>query len=309
MGRYLAARMRLGAATGDTATVIECFEHALAIARVLAFRPFMIERTVGVGIAQEAMAEARLYAGTGSLSADDARRMLAIMDRQLAWPGVALQIEGSRLMALDLVQQTHSAGGLIPGRLLYAHYESMISGGAPDQGFTAIRNVAGLVMPSRAETVRTVDAMHDGMLTSVGLNPRQRAEHGFDLPVFVGSLPARQVLVRQVSDAGVEPLLLAHDVHEALAGLTRLRLALLMHQQTRGSYPESLAALAPAFIPELPRDPFADDGSFVYRTDGTGFVLWSVGWDGVDNGGAEGEGTQAFERTHEGTDFVVRVGG
>jgi hypothetical protein len=62
-------------------------------------------------------------------------------------------------------------------------------------------------------------------------------------------------------------------------------LALKRYQQRHGSYPADLTSLAPEFMRAAPRDPM--DGDLLrYRQlpDGT-FLLYSVGVDGVDNGG------------------------
>jgi len=74
---------------------------------------------------------------------------------------------------------------------------------------------------------------------------------------------------------------------------TVLLIALQRHRVEHGAYPDTLDALVPAYIDELPADGFAPDGRFVYRvldaaaeTPAGGFLLYSVGADGVDHGGA-----------------------
>jgi hypothetical protein len=62
-------------------------------------------------------------------------------------------------------------------------------------------------------------------------------------------------------------------------------IALKRYHLQRSSYPENLNALVPAFLRAVPKDPW-DGKSLRYRTlpEG-GFVLYSVGKDGEDNGG------------------------
>ena len=62
-----------------------------------------------------------------------------------------------------------------------------------------------------------------------------------------------------------------------------IELALHAHRLEKGSLPEALADLKPGFLKEIPEDPFTG-GSFVYRITDT-FELYSVGPDGVDDGG------------------------
>lgn len=60
--------------------------------------------------------------------------------------------------------------------------------------------------------------------------------------------------------------------------------ALERHWLARGSYPESLAAHAPEFGP-LPSDPMSGQPFRYERTADGRFRLWSVGWNGKDDGG------------------------
>lgn len=60
--------------------------------------------------------------------------------------------------------------------------------------------------------------------------------------------------------------------------------ALERHRLARGSYPESLAALAPEFGP-LPTDPMSGQPFRYERTADGRFRLWSLGWNGKDDGG------------------------
>ncbi|MCB1237895.1 MAG: hypothetical protein KDM91_22710, partial [Verrucomicrobiae bacterium] len=64
----------------------------------------------------------------------------------------------------------------------------------------------------------------------------------------------------------------------------RLCLALRRHQLAKGELPNSLDELIPEFMDEIPTDPFDDARSV--RWDSDRQILYSVGWDVVDNGGA-----------------------
>ena len=74
-----------------------------------------------------------------------------------------------------------------------------------------------------------------------------------------------------------------HDQRRALLRMFAIELALHAHRLEKGSLPEALADLKPGFLKEIPEDPFTG-GSFVYRITDT-FELYSVGPDGVDDGG------------------------
>lgn len=77
--------------------------------------------------------------------------------------------------------------------------------------------------------------------------------------------------------------LVAH--HETIRRLTITAIALERHRLRHGSYPESLTALVPDMLREVPVD-IQDAQPMRYRFETNGeFLLWSVGKNGVDDGG------------------------
>ncbi|HUC85856.1 MAG TPA: hypothetical protein VL970_11735 [Candidatus Acidoferrales bacterium] len=68
--------------------------------------------------------------------------------------------------------------------------------------------------------------------------------------------------------------------------LARTAIALERYRQTDGDYPESLNALLPSFISQIPADVIGGK-PLKYRRDANGqFVLYSLGWNGIDDHGA-----------------------
>lgn len=88
------------------------------------------------------------------------------------------------------------------------------------------------------------------------------------------------------------------DREEASVALLQTSLALAARRAARAAdepaWPERLDDLVPEHLAAIPRDPCAD-APLSYRRDGDGCLLWSVGDDGVDDGG------------HAGNDMVVRL--
>ncbi len=72
--------------------------------------------------------------------------------------------------------------------------------------------------------------------------------------------------------------------HLAKQDGARLAVALARYRLAHGAYPEKLDQLVPAFLPELPLDPFTG-GAFAYRVDGESARVYSLGALGLDNGG------------------------
>ncbi len=71
--------------------------------------------------------------------------------------------------------------------------------------------------------------------------------------------------------------------------------ALERHRATKGSYPDTLAALVPTFAAKLPHDIFDGQPLRYHRTDDGKYLLYSIGWNSKDDGG-----TPAFDQNPTG---------
>jgi len=81
---------------------------------------------------------------------------------------------------------------------------------------------------------------------------------------------------------------------------TQAMAALYRHKLERGSFPQELAQLVPDYLPAVPIDPFSGKPP-IYRLDAEkGYVLYSVGADGKDDGGA-------WSREEQGPDWPLPV--
>jgi len=67
--------------------------------------------------------------------------------------------------------------------------------------------------------------------------------------------------------------------------LARIACALERYHLAHGTYPETLAALAPQFIENVPHDVINGQSLHYQRTDDGKFLLYSVGWNETDDGG------------------------
>ena len=73
-----------------------------------------------------------------------------------------------------------------------------------------------------------------------------------------------------------------------IAGLRTARtgLAIQRYRFAAGALPGTLAELVPAYLDAVPKDPF-DGNELRYNKRGAGFVVYSIGEDRSDDGGAE----------------------
>lgn len=95
--------------------------------------------------------------------------------------------------------------------------------------------------------------------------------------------------------------------------LLAVALALRAHKAERGAYPQTLNALIPVYLSKIPDDPFAASGLLSYKRTTSGYVLYSVGPDGADDGGkaidragVSGKGRRYVDANSRG-DIVVGV--
>ena len=80
------------------------------------------------------------------------------------------------------------------------------------------------------------------------------------------------------------------------SNLLRISLALRLFEHDHGSLPQSLSELAPDYLREIPLDGYSNQ-PFVYRIKEEGHLLYSVGPDGVDNGGNFGASYEVLKQS------------
>jgi hypothetical protein len=131
-----------------------------------------------------------------------------------------------------------------------------------------------------------------GKLRLIWMTPRQRRETKSRLQVtpIVGTTLKI-----------VEHIVNAEACRFAWVSLCETSIALEEFHYNHGRYPENLEVLCPKYLIRIPPDSFCE-APIVYRREGAGYLLYSVGMDGVDNGGLSvGEDGEWFMR-----DLVLR---
>lgn len=89
--------------------------------------------------------------------------------------------------------------------------------------------------------------------------------------------------------------------------LARVAFALTAYHADHGSYPARLADLSPKYIKEVPKDVFGGGAELHYTRSGAGYLLYSVGVNGRDDGG---KGVKDRSRKDEDwDDLAVRMPG
>jgi len=76
--------------------------------------------------------------------------------------------------------------------------------------------------------------------------------------------------------------------NQSLADQARIACALERYHLARGKYPDTLEALTPQLLEEVPHDIIGGQPLKYHQTEGH-YVLYSVGWNEIDDGGMAGK--------------------
>lgn len=318
LARTRAAAMRIAAERDDPAELIRAWEHLVRLSYAMSYDPVFISHLVGISIANLACTEMNRIIAEYDLDEETCLALLAALDRAPVLAPIGSVMERERLSQYDIIQHTHSDDGHGDGILLVGQMQELaaLSGppGMPLGGEHPIYNIAGLVLPGRAETTRLVDFYFDEVVRQAGLPRNQRAQQPINLDQFIESLPRVQILLRLTLPA-IGRAVSAHDTGMAIIEATRILLAIEAFEARHGRLPAALNELAPEFLDTIPEDPVACQ-PFVYvvrqptADDPRAYWLYSVGLDAVDNQGAEPEsqysGGHALHesRDYEGLDHI-----
>jgi hypothetical protein len=129
-----------------------------------------------------------------------------------------------------------------------------------------------------------LDLMND-YIKALKLPPEQRQEAADAVDARFDKTSRIHVLLHtimhELSNCTIIDLRIAAQLRTARAGL-----AIERYRLAAGKLPESLAKLMPTYLDAVPKDPF-DGKDLRYKKLGTGFVVYSIGKDGNDDGGKE----------------------
>jgi hypothetical protein len=146
-----------------------------------------------------------------------------------------------------------------------------------------------IMRPMRnADAVACLQEAEQSFLAAEG-KPRTRQPPAHKMPGLLGEIgiPGTLPLVRMISYLGY------YDKAWEKVTFTQTHLELLdialelkLYKARHGQYPATLAEIEPTFGRALPEDPYAN-APLIYRREGEGFVLYSFGQDGDDDGGLD----------------------
>jgi len=161
------------------------------------------------------------------------------------------------------------------------------------------RIAAALRLPNAAARVAALDALED---------ERKRLEDKFRKRPGAGDRSIDRMRDGELidfllsSDSLLTPLRYrSHDKHEQGFALSKLGLALAAFRAEHGRFPARLDDLRPQYFTAVPGDLYSGN-ALRYRVEPDGYLLYSVGANGRDDGGADFERSDVGNTTDETTD-------
>jgi hypothetical protein len=136
--------------------------------------------------------------------------------------------------------------------------------------------------PTRSQRARALDKF-DADIKTLAESFRGRGAPSEAIP-WISSKRCGQWFVTLLVPA-VQPALDAQDRDTMESKLNALAFALAAYRADNGSYPERLAGLVPKYVSAIPKDLFDNDGDLRYQPTAHGYLLYSVGVNGKDDGG------------------------
>lgn len=264
--RLLALEASVRAHQGDASAAAGAIRTGLRLGGSLEYEPCLISQLVRFAIQGIFHDQIKRNVGRLEFSDDDLRALQAEVREADYGQAMYRSIMGERAMGLQVMQDPASAMGAgtssnwiaaLPRGddicLTIKYYEQVLS--VCDQPYhqskPALQAATGQITQSQQSTIGRLRYMITGLMT-----PAVEAAH---------TARARIEANQRLADAA---------------------LAVQRYQLQHGRPPENLAQLVPHFLPAVPLDPF-DGQPLRYRVDPEEVVLYSLGQDELDGGGAE----------------------
>ena len=308
----LRARMALSREAGDWEAYVRAFEHGMTLGRISCSQGMLLETLVGYSIRYSMIREVVEDVLAGRLPSGVLVALDLATSRQSPLPPLDCMFEGMRATALDIVQWTHTSRG----RIILSDIAYFIKYDFSNTPLQGIVNVASVVFPRKATVERQCNMYYDQAIAWYGLPVFER--RGRESPVAKieaemqtdWRAPLQQVVVFPLLDRLVLP---SDRLYVDELGFRTL-IAVERFRHSTGDIPASLSELVPDFLDTAPVDPCADGVALLgYKVLeapdelGRSYLLYSVGFDGVDDGGiaASEKVDHALQPDYPGTDYVI----
>jgi hypothetical protein len=278
---------RIAARDGDHRDAVECARDILGVARAAYARPYWHSYNVANQIDTRGASDILALAPTLRVAFPPADRDLSpqqvrdlideLLDERAILRGSARALQSERLLILAYFRAVRSGrtghvyqfdGGYWP---MNSAQRRMIRIAAPmldSRAAQALRYLTDAAEAIKQPNYRAARAVQPF--------PAWRS-HSFEpLDTLEDALPHLQL--EEGIDTGFE----SHSYTLAVRRTAAISLAIRLYRHDNDNrMPPHLVALVPSYLPQIPIDPFAADGSYLRFT---GSMIYSIGPDGIDSG-------------------------
>lgn len=269
LARLLSVEASLKAERGDPAGAISSTLDAVQLGADIGRNGTLIEYLVGVAI--EAIGTNRAFGFVGRLGSAEARDAAGRVCRVIAaLPKPEAVVRQEQRLCADCIRK------LLPRwnwRWVLVH--NWFAGMVRPMFWWYVLSLMRSLLLTRRGVVRDFETAWNDLITRLSVSYRESA----GMPE-VRTNWLTEMMVAVTPRVGL------------ISAERRLRLAFLacafaLHAWNveRGEYPVSLAELLPDYLQSVPVDPFGCGEPLRYRRTEQGYILYSVGPDGVDDGG------------------------
>ena len=288
LARLVSSRALLNAHEGDDAAAMDDIERLLFIASAVDRQQFLVGHLVALGIGDMvcgdlAQMAPQLKIGKGPREAPPrqvARIIAALLDDAPHRAALHRAIQGERMLELDTVRC------LIDGRLNL----SQISGGPGSTGAQgAAVAAAGVALKPMMQEDATLMLRHVTAIIAA-------LDASADMPTYRAKEPVFPIDLQSASYGHLVARILlpafTRSIEVGYRGTVQRRLAaaalaVRWYAIDHGDkLPETLADLVPKYLPSVPLDALAANQPIRYINDPTKPTLYSVGPNGIDDGGS-----------------------
>jgi len=341
-GRALAARAMLRANGGDFEGARADLMAASRLARRMSQDWSLVGRVVGLGVEAIAVETQKNLATGGKLPAKQARALLADLARLRRLPDIREALSNERFSGLDAIMLLARNGANLTKLIAFSRIEG--EGTAEDRPHWAetffrkhppdwnevlrtynrwFDEIVEMIPARRTHALTRTPEQADQALKALGDRFRKAVENHGSPEAWLASLrrpgdtPAeyRKRLGRELGNILVVLLMpslrrapVLQDRCIAKADVAHVAMALAACKAETGKFPDKLPDLTPRYLKTVPPDVFSGK-ALIYRRQGKGHVLYSVGENRKDDGGVNSreDGLDVPEGEAEKNDLVARV--
>jgi serine/threonine protein kinase len=275
---YLLIDGYLAHVDGDSDLALTRCAQVMKLGNLIRDYPVLMAQMLANGVSFLGLKFAERLGGEAELSDETLQSFIALLDRSYRREAYLHSLDGERLAGIE---QFEAIGHKVD-------YATLTSS---DRGITFLTLLYG-TQPFRF--FRNRDEVKYLQIAQANID--LAALPYYESPDVFTSIPGSH-LKWPLHSYPLTSLLLPHGPrlrqavaeHETGVTLAVVGFQLKRYKNEHGAYPESLTALTPEFMTEVPLDEF-DGKPLRYRREDEGFILYSVGTNLVDDGGEDSRG-------------------